>query len=66
MKNLSEEELSHRRTIINKAIEKCDLLKMDKSWVVPISLEDDTLLYVENGQQGICHLSNHVFGECDA
>ncbi len=73
MKNLSEETqeslsnfletLSHRRTIVNIAIEKCDLLKMDKSWVIPISLEDDTLLYVENGQQGICNISNHVFGE---
>ncbi len=75
MKNLSEEAQeslgnsletpSHRRNIVNKAIEKCDLLIMDKSWVRPISLEDDTLLYVENGQQGICHLSNHVFGECE-
>ncbi len=63
MKNLSEEELSHRRTVVNNAIEKCDLLIMDKYCVIPISLEDDTLLYVENGQQGICNISNHVFGE---
>ncbi len=76
MKNLSEEAqeslgnsletLSHRRNIVNKAIEECDLLKMDKSWMIPISLEDDTLLYVEEGQQGICNISNRVFGEYDA
>lgn len=66
MKNLSEEELSHRRTIVNSAIEKGDLLIMDKFYVIPVSLEDDTLLYVENGQQSICHISNHVFGEYNA
>lgn len=61
---LTEEELSHRRTIVNNAIEKGCFVLMDNYCVVPISLEDDTLLYVEDGQQSICHISNHVFGEC--
>ena len=60
---ISEETLSHRRSIVNNAIEECGLLIMDKYCVIPISLEDDTLLYVEDGQQGICHISNHVFEE---
>lgn len=74
MKNLSEEAqkslstffetLLHRRTIVNNAIEKGNFILMDNSCVIPISLEDDTLLYVENGQQGICNINNHVFGEC--
>ena len=61
MKPLSEEELSHRRAVVNSAIEKCDFLIMDKYCVIPLSLEDDTLLYVEDGKQSICHITNHIF-----
>lgn len=64
MKNLSEEPLTQEHILLNVAIEKGDFIMMDKSWVIPISLEGDTLLYVEDGQYSVCNINNHVFGEC--
>tara|TARA_R100000541_G_C1897352_1_gene84136 strand:- start:121208 stop:121402 length:195 start_codon:yes stop_codon:yes gene_type:complete len=64
MKNLSEDPLTQELILLNVAIEKGNFILMDNSCVIPISLEDDTLLYVEDGQYSVCNINNHVFGEC--
>ena len=58
---MKEQTLKQKREFINSCIAENNFILVDTCCVMPLSLEDDTLIYSESGQQGICHITNHIF-----
>jgi hypothetical protein len=58
---MREQTLEQKREIINSCIAENNLILVDTCCVIPLSLDNDTLIYSESGQQSICHITNHIF-----
>jgi hypothetical protein len=57
------EEEEAQLDIIMKAIEGCEALYMDDSYVIPISLNGNTLRIMKQGEKSFVSIANHVFEE---